>query len=546
MAIIDNQVPAPAAPRAVQRRVVVKTRQGAEGASRHDAAAFARRGQGDWERLSRDFPGVRLEPLFGGLDDDALSGMARRARSTAGRALPATFAAYVAVACPAEVDPERLAGAIRDWPGVETAYVEGGPTPPPVSDGDDPRSGNQGYLDAAPAGIDARWTWTSTGADGTGAGIVDLEQGWTLDHEDLAAAGITLISGTSEMYHGHGTAVLGELRSVDNTLGGIGIAPNAGVRVVSQWRPDGHYNTAEAILSAVDHMSPGQILLLEAQTAHPNAAGYVPVEVDDAVFDAIAHATAEGIVVVEAGANGSVDLDTFTNSSGKRILNRAHADFRDSGAILVGAASAAVPHTRLWFSNFGSRIDCYAWGGGIDTTGDGWTGQSTTAYTTAFGGTSGASPIVTGAAALLQSWRVASGHPAYPPALVRALLADPANNTASATPATDRIGVMPNLRAVITAQTNTFELDFRRWVAVVAILFGVVNDGGGVVWKPGTGPIPIDPWGPMKLQPYQRDVLAGLAATELAKLASDEASRKELTTAALKSISRAVAKGAKT
>jgi hypothetical protein len=58
-----------------------------------------------------------------------------------------------------------------------------------VNAADDPRSGNQEDLNAAPTGIDARWAWSI--ADGAGVRFVDLERGWTLDHKDLAAAGIT-------------------------------------------------------------------------------------------------------------------------------------------------------------------------------------------------------------------------------------------------------------------------------------------------------------------------------------------------------------------
>lgn len=48
-----------------------------------------------------------------------------------------------------------------------------------------PRNTNQGYLDAAPAGIDARYAWGFPGGDGMGANMVDMEQGWNLNHEDL-------------------------------------------------------------------------------------------------------------------------------------------------------------------------------------------------------------------------------------------------------------------------------------------------------------------------------------------------------------------------
>jgi subtilisin family serine protease len=364
------------------------------------------------------------------------------------------------------------------WPNVEAAYVEAGPVPPPLNPSDDPRNTNQGYLDAAPSGINARWAWEY--GDGNGVGFVDLERGWTLDHEDLAVASITLISGVNQDFHGHGTAVLGEVLAVDNGIGGIGIAPSATARVVSQWRTAVTYNTAEAILSAVAIMSAGDVLLLEAQTSYPTATGYVPVEVEAAVFDAIQFATSQGIVVIEAGANGSVDLDAFQDSNGKHILNRNSPDFRDSGAIMVGAASSAVPHQRLSFSNFGSRIDCFAWGQDIDTCGDGWTGTATNLYTTSFGGTSGASPIIAGAALVLQSWRVKQNNNRYSPAELRGLLSRVNGNTQSADPVTDRIGVMPNLRAIIRNQNPFWWVRYLAWAWLI-LLGGLLLSPGGTL-----------------------------------------------------------------
>ena len=536
MAIIAGQIPQPApVPAGVQRRVVVKLRPDIDAATAREGGELARRAGGTWESLTQQFPGVRVAPYFSGLDAAKLRRADERAR-TAGLT---RFESYVAIEVPEADAVERIARAVNAWPGVEIAYPEGGPTPPPVAPDDDPRSGNQGYLEPAPGGIDARWAWANAVSDGAGVGFVDLEQGWTLAHEDLSDAGITIISGVSQAYHGHGTAVLGEVAAVDNATGGVGIAPAATTRVVSQWRSSTTYNTAEAILDAVEAMSPGDVLLLEAQTTYTGAGGFVPVEVEQAVFDAIEFATSQGIVVVEAGANGSVDLDAFTDVNGHQILNRASAHFRDSGAIMVGAASAAAPHTRLGFSNFGSRIDCYAWGQQIDTCGDGWTGTSTTAYTSFFGGTSGASPIVTGAALLLQAWRVARGETPYGPAALRDLLSNPDVNTQSADPPADRIGVMPNLRGIVERERINAIFDWRRWVAVVYILFGVIQDGGGIVIKPGSGPIPIDPWGPLRLAPAKRDVLAGLAATELAELLEDPASRRDLSRAGVAAIRRA-------
>jgi serine protease len=167
-----------------------------------------------------------LQPLIDSVDARRLSGMVERARQTdldIERDRP-DFSLWYQIVTPIGVNADELAKALRQLDAVETAYVMR-PLPPPVSPGDDPRYPNQGYLAAAPSGIDAVYAWGFAGGDGTGVGFVDMEQGWNLNHEDLAAAGITMISGVNSAYFYHGTSVLGELRMVDNTFGGVGIAP---------------------------------------------------------------------------------------------------------------------------------------------------------------------------------------------------------------------------------------------------------------------------------------------------------------------------------
>ncbi len=398
--------------------------------------------------------GLRVMPLVASLDPKRLEELVDRARRNAPDYEPAPFANWTQVVCPPGVKPEELVRAIRELDDVETAYVMR-PGPPPVNPADDPRSTNQGYLDAAPNGIDARYAWSLAlpGVDGAGIGFVDMEQGWNLNHEDLAAAGITIISGTNTAYFSHGTSVLGEVLMVDNALGGVGIAPAATGRVVSQHRPGGGYNTSDAILDAAANMAFGDVLLLEAQEFDPVGGLYFwPVEIADATYDAIRLATALGVVVVEAACNGGYDLDAYVNAGGQNIFNRASPGFRDSGAIMVnrtrsvkarlranaaarnvsvpmlmipgelrkttrtnspskrhyirtralGGSSAASPHTPVGY-NFGSRLDCYAWGQNIDTTSTNGTGSDNTLYTSFFGGTSGASPIVVGAALIVQA-----------------------------------------------------------------------------------------------------------------------------------------------
>ena len=151
-------------------------------------------------------------------------------------------------------------------------------------------------------------------------------------------------------------------------------------------------------------------------------------------------ATALGIIVVEAGGNGGEDLDLVTNPGGDNFFDPSDPWFRDSGAIIVGAASAAAPHTRLGFSSHGARVDCYGWGNGVHTCGDGWTGTSTTAYTGSFSGTSSASPIIAGAALAVQGLVEIRAGLRLSPAQMRAVLTDPATSTPSDDPPVDRIG----------------------------------------------------------------------------------------------------------
>ncbi|MGQ0569977.1 MAG: S8 family peptidase [Armatimonadota bacterium] len=412
--------------------------------------------------LREQFPGATIRRLYTSVEPRRLEALMERAQKT-GEWRPRNLLTYYRITCGPSVDPEALAKALSVLPFVEKAYVEAPVTDPVVNDADDTYAPSQGYLDPAPDGIDARYAWTVAGGDGAGIAFIDLEQGWVPDHEDLLAKAPTLIFGDNRdgvgTYEGdHGTAVLGEVVGVDNALGVVGIAPNVlSVQMVS------HYDAAtatflhvsDAITAAIDVLAPGDALLLEVQRSVIGF-GLVPTETDSADFDTIELAIALGIIVVEAAGNGDNDLDTYTDG-GDQVLNRGSADFRDSGAIMVGAAESAVPHNRIatvnwgWGSNYGSRIDCYGWGQNVTTCGygdlaDGGTPQ--TEYTDTFGGTSSASPIVTGAALCVQGVANALGY-RYSPGQMRAILSDPANGTAQGGDVAGNIGVMPNLNQVI-------------------------------------------------------------------------------------------------
>lgn len=405
-----------------------------------------------WEAVIDRVPGSSVAPLYPSVSREQLNQLVSRARRAAPRnARVPNLANFFAVRLPRGINPNQVLDTVSRWTGVESAYVEGLPCPPPAIDAsDDPRATLQGYLNAAPQGIDARFAWTIPGGDGRGMQMIDMERGWTLDHEDLVGARVSLLSGRNKDFFGHGTCVLGEVLAQDNRVGIVGITPSVRGRVVSQWRTDTTYDTSDAIINAIVNLRAGDVLLLEAQTsvwlpATSQWSTFLPVEAELATWAAIWVGSLFGIVIIEAGANGSNDLDAFRHPTDGFILRRGHAQFRESGAILVGAASDTAPHSRLGFSNYGSRIDCYAWGQNIMTTGDGGSGTARNTYSN-FSGTSGASPIVTGAALALQGMvKSATGNP-WLPDRVRRELTNPRNGTASANPAGDRIGIMPDLR----------------------------------------------------------------------------------------------------
>ncbi|MDP9194379.1 MAG: S8 family serine peptidase [Acidobacteriota bacterium] len=432
-------------------RVVVKLRSGVDIPPDANVAEFLEK--------TNVLPLSRLGVKFGKLPMQRAIREPKRVQELQQRAMqidptyrPANLQAYVYIDVPPGADPEAMARELMSLPDVELAYVDRPAPDPLVNAANDPRSASQGYLDPSPDGIDAEYAWGFSGGDGAGLKFIDLEQGWTLNHEDLVAHGASMVGGVLlDSSRHHGTAVLGEVCASDNTLGCVGIVPNVDVDVVS-------YNGStrvEAIITAIANLSFGDVLLIEAQVwAEWPGLLLGPIETYDAEFDALRLATALGIVVVEAGGNGTnngsappMAMDTWVDPFGRQIFNPGSPDFRDSGAIIVTAASSAAPHTRLAYGPHGARIDCYAWGQNIETCGSNNAG-ATNLYTSSFGGTSGASPIITGAALAVQAMNQDAHGFRFNPKQLRAILRNPANGTPPSAAEVTAMGVMPNLRTI--------------------------------------------------------------------------------------------------
>ena len=298
---------------------------------------------------------------------------------------------------------------------------------------------------------------------GTGEGVTiyDVEYYWLRDHEDLGKADdypLLMDAGDTASYttgdETHGTSVLGILIAGNNGFGVTGIAYGASIklaptRTVTPPDTDPYINRPNAILLAVADGKPGDVILIEQQEYVCGLTSYGPIEDDLAAFQAIQTATALGFVVVEAAGNSTVDLDQAA-CAGK--FNRST---RDSGAIIVGAGDPPTLTTdrqRRSSSTYGNRVDLQGWGSAVVTTGGGYL-QGGSAYprqawyTNNFTGTSAASPMVAGAAAVIQAIAIHKNSAPLSPWQVRDLLVEQGSPQLGDT--SQHIGPRPNLKNAI-------------------------------------------------------------------------------------------------
>ena len=344
-----------------------------------------------------------------------------------------------------------LAAELRNQEGVAAAWVEPIGVPPLAGEwlkelrpDPPPRvtpnlTSKQGYLEAAPLGVDARYAWTLDGGGGATVRIFDVENGgWKFTHEDLRTnqGGAVGDAGGDTLGHrNHATAVVGVLGGDRNAFGITGLAPEASVRG-SFASTDG---VPAAIRAATDLLGTGDLILIEAHAAGPRfdfkagppimdtttspprvlveLPGYIAMEWWPSVYQATKYAAAHGVIVVAAAGNGAEDLDDdLYDTPGVGFPDWWVNPFRrsaghDSRAIVVGAGASpnspwgGPPRSRLPFSNYGSVVDAQGWGSEVVTTGYGdfqggidehrW-------YTGTFAGTSSALPVVAGALACVQ------------------------------------------------------------------------------------------------------------------------------------------------
>jgi hypothetical protein len=321
---------------------------------------------------------------------------------------------------------------INSYPVLFTDY--GNPTPNFVE--------WQYYLNDSPEGVSIRTLWDQPGGRGQNVDIVHVESGWYPLHEKYGTVDyegwpdVRFINGDRAFnyspYMDHGTAALSLLGGWDSDYGVTGLAPEADL-LCSSWYafepvrdedggggrppyvPEDHINTVDAFLLAHQAVNPGDVICTtwgwESDTQHavcecnPEGSGEQPPEYHQVDMEVLQLLTALGNITVGSAGNGCVHL--AREDEPDRTA--------DSGMILVAACDQEL--NPRCYTNYGSRIDAFAFGSNIVSAGYGelwpnaqWSpgdvqydGSGREHYTSSFGGTSAAGPIVAGTLACLQS-----------------------------------------------------------------------------------------------------------------------------------------------
>ena len=161
------------------------------------------------------------------LPEEKLNELRAKERSRVGTPLP-DLNLWVEMTLRSGTDAAAFLAEMKQVLNVEIASSAPLPQPPPWIPPDFTRK--QGYLDPAPGGIEARFSWTIPGGNGQGVTIYDIEYNWLQTHDDLSSAGAVILllnpgdsnnpPGFKEMgcpapcdgiNREHGTAVLGAI-----------------------------------------------------------------------------------------------------------------------------------------------------------------------------------------------------------------------------------------------------------------------------------------------------------------------------------------------
>lgn len=267
-----------------------------------------------------------------------------------------------------------------------------------------PASSTTQPAQSLPTGIDRVNAEQKTNK-GTGVNVAVIDTGIDNTHPDLSAnvaGGKNCSTGISyKDGNGHGTHVAGTIAALNNTIGVVGMAPEAklwAVRVLDN-SGSGSWSSVICGIDFVTSKAPangGPITVanmsLGGTGVSDNNCGNTN---SDALHKAICRSRDAGVTYVVAAGNSGADAASFVPAAYDdaviTVSALADSDGKEGG--LGAATSYGADDTFATFSNYGSAVDLGAPGVSIFSTykGGGYATMS---------GTSMASPHVTGAAAL--------------------------------------------------------------------------------------------------------------------------------------------------
>lgn len=343
-------------------------------------------------------------------------------------------------------------------------------------------SGEQGYLTAEPGGLNISAAW-DRGLFGAGQTVINFETNWNFSHADLpiditttpiGAANDPVFAGIENEQHG--TATLGIIGASHNGLGIQGIAPNATLRTAAVPYVYSDFPFITLLWAFEDFAFGkaigGHILLDQIGIPGPNTQSYIasgdyatltdcpgclPSISDPTIALVFADLVNMGIIVIDGAGNGAISLE----DPNERYPWSVDLSAEDNGILLVGASTGA-DMMQAPFANCGTRVNVFAWGQDVVTTGYGNHPASVLDdpnqwYVHNFNGVSAASPMIAGIVAILQEhvdelyadqvqpWE----HVFLNAAQVRAILTHPSVGSPPSDNNDCGIGVQPDLGAAL-------------------------------------------------------------------------------------------------
>ena len=338
---------------------------------------------------------------------------------------------------------KRFADRLSKRPGVQAVVPDlkmrwihdDNPTQQAVTPGDEDLYGFQWNMPA----ISAPEAWAE-GHTGAGVRVAVLDTGIDSDHPDLYVnidnlySAKVLENGISldfEDDNGHGTWTAGIIAAADNSMGVIGVAPEATIIAVKVLDSDGTGSFSRIIMGIL------YAAVVDADVINMSLAGYLPKSGRGAPWPAwvsayylslmnaaVNFAGQQGATVVCAAGNEEIDLNHIWDW----IILPAEAS-NAIGVSATGPLNQENPDTAAFYTNYGtSVIDVAAPGGNWDfglsfpfpavydwvfSTYPGDPGGWAWGY-----GTSGSAPHVSGVAALIIGKNGGEMHPAQVKAII--------------------------------------------------------------------------------------------------------------------------------